>query len=188
MCVCARKLISRSSWEEVVGLGIRCAFCLHQTSGNASNPGPEGPSPLPRAGTPACRIYSGIGGVTLRSVASNGIGSPPPIPTTAAAPPSSLDMLLVLLLVEGGNDAVNGLPVVGQATVGRLSLRMRVKLRILPRSEITWPACGAAILFFFVSIFFSLLLLGRRQRETRTYTTVPGEALGGVGESDRNSG
>lgn len=46
-----------------------------------------------------------------------------------------------------------------------LPLRARLKLRMLSRSEKTWPACGAAM------------------------TIVPGLASGGgVGESDRNSG
>lgn len=53
----------------------------------------------------------------------------------------------------------------GLGAWGRLPLRTRLRLRMLCGSEMTWPACGAAI------------------------TTVPGLASGGgVGESDLNKG
>lgn len=53
----------------------------------------------------------------------------------------------------------------GLGTTGRLSLRIRLRVRMLCLSEMTWPAFGAAV------------------------TMVPGVAAGaGVGESDRKSG
>lgn len=85
------------------------------------------------------------------------------------ASPESSDLLpslaMLKLLFTSPNVSNEPVLVNGLEATGRLSLRMRLKLRIDWRSEMVNPDCGAAM------------------------TTVPGLARGGgVGESDRNSG
>lgn len=100
-----------------------------------------------------------MGGVIFLSGISPFLSSSP-----ASEMVSSLAALIVLALAAGklSNDP---LAVSGLDTAGRLPLRIRLRLRMLCRSEMTRPACGAAI------------------------TIVPGLATGaGSGESDRKSG
>lgn len=97
--------------------------------------------------------------------------SPPSSPSPSSEMPlSSLDVLsvfpLAVIIGKLSNDPFpSSSPVNGLDRVGSDPLRSLLRLRMLCRSEMTCPACGAAI------------------------TTVPGLASGGgVGESDRNNG
>lgn len=148
------------------------ALSHHAPAGNASRPGPLGPSRegVLRAGytcklvcEPAFKIYSGTGGVILRSGRSGSSSSTSPSAVSSDRPLSSLVALNVLSPAEKLSNEL--LLVSGLDTAGSEPLRIRLRLRMLVRSEMICPACGAAM------------------------TIVPGLAMGGgVGESDRKSG
>lgn len=109
--------------------------------GSAASPGPDGPS--------------------LLGVFRTGLSRDLPASPNMSDLPPSLEMLEPLFpKVPNEPVLVNGL-----VTAGRLSLRIRLRLRILSRSEITWPACGAA-----------------------TITVLGVASGGGSGESDLNRG